>query len=294
MRYAWIVTTNDTYWPSVNAMINALEYYDYPPNLDVHIIHTPEMAETLERIKNDYTFNIIPTPIGPFVQRVTPSHSVPHTLIYAKYKLAVEIAEDYNAIFHIDGDCMVLDNFMKYFEVAASTDIFVVAQFCHTHCTIDDYKNMPPEWVHSVGTPLANFPVFYNPLYYSGVMQSIWDSQPNEQTCSDPLKNTEMYFFTKALWEAGVMDRMLILPGNLWVTDAFVSHTPINEMTIASKKTLFNATGDRIQIIHNKWWKPGHAEGEIGRSPNKELCRANIDKMLGMFDFLTNLKTARE
>ena len=28
MRYAWRVTTNDTYWPSVNAMHGALEYYE--------------------------------------------------------------------------------------------------------------------------------------------------------------------------------------------------------------------------------------------------------------------------
>ena len=91
MRYAWLVTTNDTYLPSVNAMLNALEYYEYPPELDVYVIHTPEIADHLNHIKDDFTFKVIPVPIEPLVQRVTPSHSTPHTLVYAKYLHAYNI-----------------------------------------------------------------------------------------------------------------------------------------------------------------------------------------------------------
>lgn len=292
MRYAWLVTTNDTYWPSVYAMINALEYYEYPLNLDVHIIHTPEAAEFISGIKNNYRFNIVSVPIELLVQATTPPHSVPHTLIYGKYKHAWNIRNVYDAIFHIDGDCMILANFMKYFEIAGKTDLIPCAQFPHTIMNIEDYKLKQADYVHTY-TPLANFPIFYNPKHHADVMKAIWDMQPDELKCSDPLRNVEMYFFNKALYDHGRMDRIVQLPGNLWVTDAFVGHTPIQEMVVAGKRTLFNATTDRIQIIHNKWWKPGHAEGEISRSPNKELCRANIAKMMAMFDFLTLVKSSK-
>ena len=289
MRYAWLVTSNKTYLPSLNAMLNAMEYYGYE-GLDVHIIHDEDIADYLAEIREDYSFKILPVPLAGLTK---PGHSLPHNLVYAKYKHAWDIRDDYEAIMHIDCDCLILDNFMKYFEVAGLTDIIPCAQFPHTTVTIDDYGQREAEWIH-VNTPLANFPIFYNPKWHASVMKTIWEMQPNEQTTSDPSKNHEMYFFNKALYESGRMERILELPGNLWVTDAFMNHTKLNELIVAGKKTLFNATMDRIQVIHNKFWKEGIVEGELARSSNPELTRDNINKMLGMYDFFTALQTAKE
>lgn len=281
MRYAWIVSSNKTYLPSLNAMLNAIEYYGYK-DVDVHVVCDTDIEDYLQAA--DFSFNVIAVPIKTLSK---PGHSLPHDLIYSKYRHAYNIRKDYDAIMHIDCDCLILNNFEKYFEVAASTDLFVCASFPHTTISLADYGQHDADWVH-INTPLANFPVFYDPMVYAGMMRDIWEMQPNEQTCSDSSRNHEMYFFNKIIYDHGYVDRVLVLPGNLWVTDAFMHSTKLNALTIAGKRTLFNATMDRIQVIHNKLWKEGIAEGEIARSGNSELCKDNIRKILDMFNFFTD------
>lgn len=297
-KFAWVVSTNKAYWPSVNAMLRALDYYGYGEELDVHILHTPDVAEDIAKVKDIFQFGIVPAAVGWYIQPLPdtkPPHGTMHNLVYAKYKYIPEKLGDYASVMHIDGDCLILGNFYEYFRIAAMTDYYIAAQFPHTNMTIEDYKTgVDPEFIHAVGMPIANFPNFYDPKIHGKTLRKVWENQPDEVTPLPPGKEVEMYFLTKALYEDGVMEAMLVLPGNLWVTDAFVGHTPIHEVIVAGKKTLINATGDRIQVIHNKWWKEGVAAAELERNPNRELVKANIDKMLSMFEFFTNHKTAKE
>ena len=286
MKYAWIVTANNAYLPSLDAMLNALEYYEYT-GIDVHVIFDPDITAYLAKNWRSRSFDMYQVPIAGLVK---PGHTCPHNYVYAKYKHAWDIRDDYDAIMHIDCDCLILDNFQKYFEVAAETGIIPCATFPHTSVTIDDYKTQPADWVN-INTPLANFPVFYNPVVHAGVMKWIWDNQPNEELNSDPQRNNEMYFFNRALFEAGRISDILPLPGNLWVTDCFINQTGIKEQTWAGKAGLMNATQDRIQIIHNKFWKEGVSEAEIDRCGGSELCINNIRTILKMYD---RFKTAKE
>lgn len=281
MKYAWVVTCNVAYLPSLRAMLGALEYYEYR-GIDVHILHDDSITEDLRALKDKYSFPIITSNIESIEN---PGHTLYHKFIYTKYLYASDLAAGYDAVMHIDADCMILDNFMKYFEIAAKTGLFICAQFPHTSVHIDDYKIKDPDWVHCM-SPLANFPCFYNPDIYADLMLEIWKSQPNEQTDSDPMRNVEMYFFNKKIYEMGLLDNVLVLPGGLWVTDNFVGHTGLYEVEIAGKRTLWNATKDRIQVIHNKWWKEGVSEAEIERSGQNALTCQNIDIMLRMFHFL--------
>jgi len=290
MRYAWIVTANSTYLPSLQAMLNAIEYYEYQC-VDVHIIHDEDIADYVKSIENDYTFDIIPVPLAEVSK---PGHSKPHDYVYSKYKHAWDIQHVYKAIFHIDCDCLILANFEKYFEVAEQGRIIPCAQFPHTSLVIEDYKRLPQDQV-DINTPLANFPIFYNPKYHAGVMKWIWDNQPNELN-SDGARNNEMYFFNKALFEHGRMDDILVLPGNLWVTDCCWANSSIKPFEYAGKKGIINATFDRVQIMHNKFWKEGVGEGEIernaGNGPAVEILKGNIKVILDMYRFF-NYKTEK-
>lgn len=290
MKFAWLVTCNIAYLPSLKAMLGAVQYYGYK-DIDVHILHDESIAEFVDGLKG-YSFNVY----GFRIEEIdNPDHCLYHKFIYTKYLYSTMIQDNYDAIMHIDADCMILDNFEQYFKIAALSGLFLCAQFPHTSIHVQDYKLKPVDWVNCM-MPLANFPVFYDPIKYGKVMLDVWNAQPNEKTCSDSMRNTEMYFFNKAVYENGIVDDVLVLPGGLWVTDNFVHHTNLFNAEIAGKKTLWNATKDRIQVIHNKWWKEGVSEGEIERSGNNELTIKNIQTMKEMFDFLYNVnaKTAED
>lgn len=253
------------------------------------LIYDVDIKEYVESIKTKYPFEIKPIFVHDHVKS---GHTMYHNFIYTKYKVADRYRDDYGSFLHLDCDVLVLDNFDKWFELAARTDVIFCAAFPHVPVYIDDYKRFDKDpskyadvdWIHCM-TPLANFPVFYNSRNHACVMKRIWDMQPNEQTCSDSMRNHEMYFFNKAMYEMGRIERTQTLPGNQWVTDNFVGRTSLSPGEIAGKKALIDETGNRIQVLHQKFWKEGVSEAEISRSGNNPLTINSIQQIKELYKF---------
>lgn len=282
MKHCLILSSNFAYLPSLKAIFGALKHYQYK-NTEVHLIYYSDMKFYVDEAVRRMPFKITPIDIYSLAK---PGHCLYHDLVYSKYKHAWNIRNDYDSIMHLDCDCLILNNFEKWMEVAAKTDIIPCAKFPHTPVTIDFYKTYPDkDWVNCM-LPLANFPIFYNPKIHADIMLKIWESQPDE-TNSDRLRNHEMYFFNKTIYEMGRMENILELPGNLWVTDKFVGISRIVSGIVEGKLCVYCTTGDRIEVIHNKFWKEGVAEGEISRSKNNTITVQNITDIKSYIDFLT-------
>jgi hypothetical protein len=291
MNNALIVTYNLAYLPALNALLNALDYYGHK-NLDVHIAHTADLNPALEILrKGGFSFNIITHPVEPLLN---PKQGIYINLMFMRYKIAQIIARDYDAICHLDGDVLLLDNIEKYFTIAGQTDLIPCAEFPHTETNLDFFKTHDPDWA-AAAFPMANFPVFYSPEKHIDMMQYIWDHFP-EPDNADRERNNEMYIFNYAIWACKKIDCILPLPGNAWVGDKYMYHADIRSYIVGGKIGMYDFLLDRIHLIHNKYWKEGVAAAELERvgqaSGNIERVSANIKEIQNVMEgFNTRWKT---
>lgn len=290
-RNALIVTYSLAYLPALNALLNALDYYGHK-DLDVHIAHTEDLNPALEKLrKGNFSFNIITHPVEPLFNT---KQGLYINLMFMRYKIAQIIADDYDAICHLDGDVLLVDNLQKYFTIAAQTDLIPCAEFPHTETNLRFFSVMDPD-LAACAFALANFPIFYNPKKHIDMMKYIWDHFP-EPTNTNRERNNEMYVFNYAIYACKKIDYILPLPGNAWVGDKYMYHADIRSYVLAGELGIYDFLLDRIHLIHNKYWKEGVAESEIFRvtqaGVNLERVNANINVITDTTRFFnTSCKT---
>lgn len=286
-EHALILTSNIAYLPGINAILNGLDYYGNE-DLDVHILFHG-IESYIEKVKEKFTFKINPYPVAELFEEGRSNY---FNFKYCKYKYIELIKDKYSSVCHLDADCLILDNIMKYFVIASKTDLILCGQYPHTWRTIECYfeKDLKEEDIDIIicSYPLANFPVFYNPKTHMDLMKRCWDTRPAKDN-EDRRRNRELYTFNKALYEMKKLEYVLPLPGNLWISDSgIIDGNDLRETSIAGKRYFYTALNHRIHNIHNKWWKMGAAEGEIKQRGNNPIVVENIkkiQKMLRLFNY---------
>lgn len=283
MKYALILTYNIAYLPAMCAILNALDYYGHK-DLDVHIIYDNDIKPSIDKIiySNPFCFNIITKNIRELIRK---EHCLYINFMFCKYRYIAEIKDRYDAICHLDGDVLLLDNIMKCFEIAAKSGLILCAEFPHTEVSLEYLETHDRDWVAQMYA-MANFPIFYNPKLYSDIMQGCWDNMPLP-TNSDRNRNNEMYVFNMALFNKA--DKVFSLPGNSWVGDKYSHHDRLIRSTAGNRIAVFTSIFDRVHIIHNKFWKEGVKEAELSRSGHGGVdcnkLRNNIELIQGITDF---------
>jgi len=247
--YAIIVTSNKGYLPGLNILLNGLDYYGN--TADVHIIYDG-IEEYIQENINKFPFSIFAVDIKTMPIEV--SHK------FSKYWYMSNIKNNYKVICALGADTAVVDNIMKYFEIAEKTDIIPVGQYPHTGITLEHYKTMPSEEVIK-NYPLADFPIFLNTEKHIDFFEYCWKIQPTIDE-NDPIKNKELYLINKAFHDTNKIDNILVLPGNLWIADGILYNDDLSIWDIGDKKYLYTSLRHRIKILHNKWWKEGVIAGE--------------------------------
>lgn len=291
MKHALILTYNRAYWPALNAMLNALEYYGHD-KLDVHILYEDDLKHVIAPLSSaGFPMRLIFSRVRELFNQ---DQSAYMNYKFCKYMYAQRIAKDYDAICHLDGDVLLLTNITHYFTIAAQTGLIPCALYPHAQIRLDHFKTRNPDFV-AVNSPLANFPVFYNPLRHFDVLQYCWDHMP-PRTQTDRLRNRELYVFNYALYYTGKLPLVLPLPGTLWVGDKYLHSERLRSDDRDMPMHVYNALGDEVAAIHHKFWKDGVAEGEIQRTEKdgirNETMRNNIALMQNATNFFnTKLRT---
>lgn len=281
-KHALIVAYSRAYLPALCGLLNSLDYYGHK-GLDFHLLYTADLEGAISKIlKADFNFRVIPVEAEPLFN---PKQSIYMNLMFIKYNYAQRI-EHYKSICHLDGDVLLLDSIMHYLHIAAETSLIPCAEFPHTEVDTEYYNVRAADWVECM-FPLANFPVFYDPAKHLDMMKFCWANMP-EPDNEDRERNNEMYVFNKAVYDCGKLPYILHLPGNPWLGDKYLGHSPLSLSFASGKLQVRDFVSDRVHLIHNKYWKEGHIEAEKQRVGGNSNAFHNIGVIKQGIDFFTN------
>jgi len=260
-KFAVITQFNWSYRYGFNAVVNGLDYHNNK-DIDVHVIYNVDVPKDyLDKLAVAFDFDVIMHPQASFsdaVPKPVPGEGqrwIAHErwpLEFYKYKLAQNLAPDYDAIMLTDADYLVLGDVTNYFRSVVGNDLLITAHnsYGRTHSNgflYDEYPNFIDE-VEQLKSPVMNHPFFCDPKRNIDFYQRVIDF--GQFYAQDILP------FNQALYDMRRFDDLIVLPSTLWgMFDATLA--PINYM-MQGRKRCFELRFDKMMMIHNHWWnRPG-------------------------------------
>jgi hypothetical protein len=274
-RNALIVSSNVGYLQGANALLNSLDYYGNK-DLDVHLIYGYSLEKYCEYAKDKFDFNFTGYCIKDWLETDYPD---PY-LGFCKYKYALKIKDDYDAICHIDADCIVTDNIMNHFKIVRNTDLFLCSRFSNTVMLFDDLQDKDTDKNHICSHyPLSYYPIFYNPAHYSKFLEYMWNSRSENGT-------VEHLAVNKAYVELDMLSNIIVLPSSLWISDTYWATDLLTIRIANNKHFVLSPQQDKLQVLHSKYWINMFTR-KIPTEDNPILAH-NINLALNRWNFLNN------
>jgi hypothetical protein len=107
--------------------------------------------------------------------------------------------------------------------------------------------------------PVINFIVFFNPKSHIDVVNYIW-----EHRCkTNP--SEEMYLFNKSIYDLNKIDKILELPGGLWLASEYFWHSTTLFKGGNGKFSILSPGTDKIMTMHSRYWNRMLTKVEIER-----------------------------
>lgn len=282
MKAAIVTQSNWGYRWGLNGIINGLDYHENK-EIDVHYIYTPEFPqEYIDECQNTFPFKVVPIPLSVYTEKYPPptEHKcVRWELEFYKYKLASDLAEEYDSIMLLDCDYMVLANLENWFAMVVGTDVLTTSNNWDSigaHANEATVETWTKHWEHNPGGwfPVLNHPCIGDPKRQKDFYEAIWD-----MACEDP-RYEDVVPFTGALIKTHRLEKLITLPGMFWMTPE-VGRVDICKAMLEGKRC-YLASNDKMMTAHRHWW----VRPEMTRSgadipgPRGEMIRKNVELML--------------
>lgn len=267
-KYAFIVTSSINYFLGLNSILNAFEYYEHT-DTDVIIVCPSSMRPYYDYVKDKFSFPLKYVSVEEWGDHTiiaelngAGAFAENENCIWSKFNFMPSIKDDYEAICWMDADMLLLANIQHYFEIAAKTELLLCPQFVRAGHWVEDYKYPPfkdnPDAL-ARGMPVINFIVFFNPKHHIDVVNYIWEHRDK----TNP--SEEMYLFNKALYDLNKLDKVLELPGGLWLASEYFWHATTLFRGGNGKFTILSPTCDKIMTMHSRYWNRMLTKVEIER-----------------------------
>jgi hypothetical protein len=289
-KYAFIVTSSIAYFLGLHSILNAFEYYEHK-DIDVILVCPYQMKPYYEYVKDKFSFPIKYAAVeewgDPTIKdEYSRAFAENDNCIWAKFNFMLSIQNDYEAICWMDADMLLLANIQHYFEIAAKTDLLLCPQFVRGGHWIDDYKYFPfkekPDNL-ARGMPVINFIVFFSPKHHIDVVNYIWENRCK----TNP--SEEMYLFNRSLYDLNKIDKVLELPGGLWLASEYFWHDTMLYKGGNGKLALLSPTSDKIMTMHSRYWNRNLTKVEIERHKDSPNIVKNIRHNAGLAETAINL-----
>jgi hypothetical protein len=282
MKFALITESNWGYRFGLNGLLNGLDYHDNKA-VDVHFMYTDEVPkEYLEQASSAFDFEVRSYRIADYIER----YGVPEggggtrwVMEFYKYKLAGELADEYDAVMITDCDYMIGGNIENYFRGVVGNDLIMTS-----NNMMDSSSHINGADVEAYRTRMAHNDYFFPCM--------------NSPFISDPKRNIPLY---DKIFELGhnygedivpfslglvAMDRLsdvIVLPGMLWFTPDF-GRVLISRGDVNGKRCYFHST-EKMMMMHRHWWCRGEMENEVltgtaEGTPRREMAWNNVQLML--------------
>ena len=277
-KYAFVITSSISYLMGLNSILNAFDYYEHT-DTDVILVCPDSMKLYYDYVKDKFSFPIKwesvqewgdPTIIDEY-SRVFAEND---NCIWARWHYMTTL-KDYETICCMDADMLLLSNIQHYFEIASKTGLILVPQFMRAGHWVEDYnyppfKDKPDDLAK--GMPLMNFIFMLNPKYHMDLVEWMWEHR-NKTNPSD-----EMYLFNKATYVLNKLDRILELPGGIWLASDYMWHATTLWKGGQSKIGILTPSpaADKIMVMHGRYWHRALTKAELERHKDYPEMKKHI------------------
>ena len=181
-KYAIIMTATGGMLPGVNAIINGLDYYEN--KIDFFLIGDDEIKNYVEQ-EIPKAKDLIVNVRFIHIKEVEKLVDIPDTkrsgwrVRFFRYKIAELYASEYSAVMIVDADMILLNNIMRYFELAEASDLLILPH---------NSWGVPVERIKEIAgqqnieilrgassPPFHNMPLFINPTTQLKFLETVWD-----------------------------------------------------------------------------------------------------------------------
>jgi hypothetical protein len=301
-KYAITIGSSHAYAMGLNATLNALDYYGVE-DIDVYVFSSKFMREYFDYIKNKFNFAVYYID----AEELCP-HSETHfaddqgtawqdvMFFWGKYPLFHRIKDKYDAILHLDGDCMVTDNISDTFKITAETGNILIANNGRSVAQLHTINN----WATSrerllefcKGHPVLNYVFFFDAKKYTNLIDYIWELR------NDSEKNTKHFgletaYFVQGLYDLNLLDKIVPLSFGHWISDDYLGKI---EMQLIKDKNdkyhLIAPDGENIKVMHSRFWNNHITQHTIHLSDPKSSSRNNpiyFNYLLHNFEICTKM-----
>jgi len=258
-KYAVTIGSSHAYAMGMNATLNALDYYGVK-DIDVYVYSNELMKDYFDYAKDKFSFplyyvNVDDLCQGYHIDNIAWNDNV---FFWGKYPLFLKIKDKYNAILHLDGDCMVADDISENFKIASETGKIVIAQNPHSSMRLSSIHgwadNRDRLFDFCKGGPVVNYVFFMDAKKHVDLLEYVWEYR-NKREWNDKNYGLETYYFILGLYDLKKLDQVIELPWKWWIADKYLGTAAIPFITDSNgKHHLLAPDGRNIQVVHGRFY----------------------------------------
>lgn len=299
-RYAITIGSSHAYSQGLNATLNAIDYYGIQ-DVDVYVFSNKFMKEYFDYAKDKFNFTLHYLD----AEELCPSHETHFAddggvawkdvmFFWGKYPLLNKIKDKYDAILHLDGDMMLVDDISSYFDVASETGNLLIAGndrsvYSLPSITESRWHDNPDKLLDfCMGFPVLNYVFFLDAKKYIKLLDYVWEYRNNS------IKNTKHYgletaYFVQGLYDCNLLDKVVQLPFKYWISDNYLCKDKIPLVKDSKDKYhLIAPDGENLKVVHGRFWNYYTTEHtiELTGKDQQEILLYNCETHTKLTDFL--------
>lgn len=250
-KYAMIITDSG-YWAGVNGMLNGLWYYNN--DIDFHYIYKEDkqgrMGAFVEDMRKDPWFadRIYATNYEELIAEGYPAGKdrAIWRLKFFRYLYGVRRCQHYDACVIFDADMIIVNNFMRYFDIAAETGRILVPNNDYSGQEIENFSG---NYKGAASPPLYCMPLFFDPS--NPEIVKAFERIPELAMERD---TSDMVAFNHSMIESKLIYELLLLPATLWLQVHYY-FVQLARRGVDGKHYIgLHRGGDRLFSFHRRWW----------------------------------------
>ena len=299
-KYALMIGSSHAYVMGLNATLNALDYYGVK-DIDVYVFSNKILKEYFNYAKEKLNYPLFFVDaeelVAPYQTEFANDGGVAWMdvmFFWGKYPLLYQIKDKYEAIGHLDGDMMVVDDISDTFKIAAETGNLLISNNNRSSLSLSQIRelcwndNRDRLLEFCMGYPVLNYVFFFDAKKYSSLIDYVWEYRNNS------IKNTKNYgletaYFIQGIYECNLIDKVVFLPFDHWMSDDYLCKKKIPlEIDSNGKYHLIAPDGKNIQVVHGRFWNIYTTEHtiELTGKNQQECLLYNFETHTKMTDFL--------
>lgn len=259
-KYAMIWTTSRGYMPGTNAILNAMEYYKFPKEIDKYVM---VFEDNNWSYKDPWWRKNWPD-VKPLDMdgKFSPGRPAGWYLVFHDIYEGVKLLDEYDVVLFWGADVCVVNDFSEYFEVCHKLSRVILA---HNEMGIQSYNGLSEKepYRNTWDVPYADIP-FFVPRSCKCILEDMLRFQTISGNTSDRMDGINY-----ALRDRGL--KPFVVPGVLWVLNCSQSATVLHDNNGA-----LYINNQRMNSFHRKYWTIGLCKGYMSPTPGSVAAHNHL------------------